>query len=552
MRLNYKEVLELSPVQTFERALNNKDKGIVFYQSNLKDNQYFSFYTLASMAREHAKTLAEMGIKRGDKVLLSAENSSRFVLSWFALLLVGATPVPTPPSATLAGDNAYLNRMLPLLSYHRWFIGGESDWQQWRSHAEGEYVQFISLNEFVELPESLRDCETPVRFPHVEFDDTAFIQYTSGSTNTPKGLVISYQNIIANTTAIADGISLSGDDLCLSWLPVYHDYGLICNFMLSLLQGCHYVMCVPLSFVKRPLRFLQLVKKHRATFICMPNFAVELINKALAEKPILDGSIDLTSLKWLSIGAEPISIDSLNRAYTNLAPFGLAEGVIAPSYGLAEATVGVAIVRPGQVFATHKLEHQQFVLNGHLVSGFSIDIRNPDNLGYGDIYLRGDSVAKFAYVNGTLQPITDDKGYVHTKDVGKLVNDQLVIAGRADEMVCVRGENLFPYDLEAAVRLMPMVGARRVAAFFVNQSAPQAVIVFETREQNPRVLAEWRDSIREKIASNFALPVLDILAVPTKSIPVTTSGKIQRTKARRMYEQGLFSIINQSKDEILL
>ena len=180
-----------------------------------------------------------------------------------------------------------------------------------------------------------------------------------------------------------------------------------------------------------------------------------------------------------------------------------------------------------------------------MIKGFTLKIENPDENGFGNLMMRGNSVAQYAYINGEKIRISDDKGFVNTKDMAKLENGELAIAGRSDEMLCLRGENIFPYDIEAIVRKIPELDIRRTTCFFLRMPlGHKVVLVYESKYNNAERHQWWHQEIREQVASRSALSVDEIYAVPTKTIPVTTSGKIQRVKAARLYQDSIFQNVS--------
>ncbi len=544
MRLSYEQQTTESPGSLFTAALNNRDNGIRFYNNNLKDSEYVSYFNLARIAREYAAELSQQGVGFQARVLLCAENSPEFVIAWLALLQLGAVPVPIPPSATLAGDNSFLQRLSPILSCHEHFICRVGDYEKWRGCPEAREVQFIDISGFTPARRDFSRSGS-ITFPQVADHSEAFIQYTSGSTSAPKGIVITYRNIVENTAALADAIGVDDDSCFLSWLPLYHDYGLVCNFMLCLLQHCNYVLTSPMAFIRRPVRFLQLVGRHNASAMCMPDFALEQILDASERSQNEMKTLDFRSLRWWSVGAEPVALANLELIERTFASHGLNRGVIAPSYGLAEATVGVSIVRPGQRYNCARVGQCDVVLNGAVIKGFTLRIENPDDNGFGHLLMGGNSVAQYAYINGEKIRISDDRGFVNTKDMGKIDNGELAVIGRSDEMLCLRGENIFPYDIEAITRKIPELDIRRVACFFQCMSQDhKIVLVYESKNSNVESHQGWHQQIREQVASRSALSVDEIYAVPTRTIPVTTSGKIQRVKAAQLYQESIFQNVS--------
>jgi len=200
---------------------------------------------------------------------------------------------------------------------------------------------------------------------------------------------------------------------------------------------------------------------------------------------------------------------------------------------------------PGQSYNRFKVGQSNLVGNGTVIKGFTLKIENPDGNGFGNLMIKGNSVAKYAYVNGEKIQINDDQGFLNTKDIAKIENNELVIAGRCDEMLCLHGENIFPYDIEAIVRKIPELNIRRVACFFLRmQKEHKVVLIYESKDNNAEHHQVWHQTIREQVVSRSTISINEIYAVPTKSIPVTTSGKIQRVKATHLYQDSIFHNIS--------
>ena len=378
-------------------------------------------------------------------------------------------------------------------------------------------------------------------------DDDAFIQYTSGSTGQPKGTVISVRNLFTNVSAITEALRVRpAHDTFISWLPFYHDMGLVGMLLTCTLSTTPLVLVSPQTFATRPRRFLKLLQDVQATHCVMPNFALEWILRSL-ERPGQD-PIRLDSIRWFGVGSEPIAPETLRRFQREMARHGLAATALSPSYGLAEATLAVSCSSPDSPFQISEHLGQEVPCVGPLVRGFDVKIEPRDGDGpAGMIEIRGDSVSRYAYVGNAKIDRLDSEGFYATGDIGFFHGDELVILGRADEMFIINGVNYFPYDIEMIVRGLPGVAKRRVACFGVREdhqssASPSRVVVLYESQQLPReTVLKNEELIRAAVLGKAGVQVETIIAVRNGTIPVTTSGKIQRRKAKTLYVAGAFA-----------
>jgi acyl-CoA synthetase (AMP-forming)/AMP-acid ligase II len=346
-------------------------------------------------------------------------------------------------------------------------------------------------------------------------------------------------------------------DSFVSWLPLYHDMGLVGKLMNSLLTGTTLVLVPPAFFAWRPMRFMRLVHQHRASFCAMPNFALEWIlrmfEKTLDKSPELseDRQLDLGSLRWLGVGSEPVNARTLRRFTETFAPLGLRPEVVAPCYGLAEATLAVTLCGSAATWRPTTVDACQYVTNGTLVDDVELKIEPSDEApaGAGRILIRGPSISAHAYVAGRRVNTLDAEGYYDTRDLGFLLDGQLVVLGRADEMMIVNGANYFPYDIEAVARESLGLAGVRAACFAIAGPAPsdprpdgaapvgrpRVVLLIEGRGLQPETGDRVAHTVRGEVLSRLGLALDEVLVVPARTIPVTTSGKIRRRAARDVY-----------------
>lgn len=399
----------------------------------------------------------------------------------------------------------------------------------------------------------------------------AMLQYTSGSTGIPKGVIVSHQNIDANQKMINKGFGLHKDDIVASWLPLYHDMGLIGVILQSLFVGstCHLIS--PATFARNPLIWLRLISNYGVTISGAPNFGYEVCIKRVKEKD-QDG-LELSRWRCAFNGAEPIRATTLDRFAEKFSRNGFSKHSFLPCYGMAETTLLATCRTPDRPykansFSAKLLEEKvskevvniesnnkrTIVCCGSPAQGSEVIIVDPESHTrleegrIGEIWVAGPHVAKGYWKRQTMTESTfmastrDNrwKHYLRTGDLGFLLDGELYVTGRLKDMLIINGRNIYPNDIEQYVdENFDQVNSAGVGVFQVeNQGKEQAVIVSETTlsEKNQEARKELADLIKEKVSNTFNMAVSDVYLIKRNTIPKTTSGKIQRSKLRNLYE----------------
>ena len=526
----------------FERVAAVSDRGIRFILSDAKDpasaGAFVSYAELIRRAVSGTELLRRAGVGEGTHVLISARTAPEFVVAWLALLLARAVPVPIPPSSTLGGD-VFSERVEPLLAHHRHLIADAEDIATLRGRATLQ-TRCLNLEAFAELS----PAEGELVLPAVSGSEEAFVQYTSGSTQRPKGIVITYDNLVANLSAMRAALGHPGDEhVYVSWLPLYHDMGLVGFLLKSLLYQSQLVLVPPQFFVRRPTRFLRLLESTRASYSAMPNFAMSWLMRAHQKAPEV---YDLRAMRWWGVGSEPISEQTLRRFADTFAASGLDPAALAPCYGLAESTLAVTMKRPDQPFWAEEHAGAAYPANGPLVDGAELRVVAQDGERAGRLLIRGPSVARHAYLDGQKVPLLDAEGYLDTKDVGFFSRGELIVLGRADEMFIVNGSNHFPYDVERVVCEAAGPDVARAVCFGVrhpDRTSAHAAVELRTPPANPAAL---KDAILGRVRERTGLMLESVLLIPTRSLPVTTSGKLRRCATRDLFQRGALRCLTES------
>ena len=518
-----------------------RDRGMYIFDDNTREMVYRSYQDVFDGAGQLAATLARLGVRRGDRVLLCAATQVNFPSLWLALVWLGATCVPVPPRAALVGQYTFRERLRGIIHCFPFYLCDDDE----RAEVLEIAAETAASTRIVAFSELYRNSATPLPLPErvsPDVKDIAFVQFTSGSTKAPKGILITYSNLFAGVHAIWSRLRTEPDtERGISWLPLYHDMGLV-GFLGCLLTQTELVMMSPQAFAKRPLNLLSLIGEYRTSMCSMPNFALEWILRRLSASPNHQYSLD--SMKWIGVGAEPVNPATLDRFERALRAHGLREGVLSPCYGLAEATLGVSIAALGEGYDLFEHAGRSYPTAGRLLTGMEVCLAPQEgNSAFGRILIRGESVARQALVGGEVVDLLDEDGYYDTKDIGTVAGPHLVVLGRADEMFIVNGENYFPNDIESVVRTVAGVMRNRVACFYIErgpQHTGEIVILYESRPLSLDDEDSLTSEIERQVRSHLGLSAVTIRGVPPKTIPVTPSGKIQRLRARQLYLEGFY------------
>ena len=506
------------------------DRGIWIHDEVDGVATHLSYADLHEQAGRMAAALRASGVERGDLVPLCATTSRHFPALWLGMTWLGATPVPLPPRHAMASAASYQSRLENIFPHYDCYICSSAEAQHAQSviTSSRSGCRVILTEDLVSAAEGSPEV-APDRVI-VDMDDIAFIQYTSGSTRSPKGIRVTYGNVLANIDGIISHLDISPEsDVLISWLPLYHDMGLIGKFLTSVMNQSSLVIMPPHAFVRRPLRFLELIESHQATICSMPNFAYDLISRRL-EAGLAKPS--LRTMKWFGVGAEPVRPGTLQRFEALARPLGLGDGVLSPCYGLAEATLAVSMERPGVGYRVIDVDGRAHVTCGRLLDGFDLKMDAPS----GEMKIRGPSVATTALIDGEVRSIVDEDGFYGTKDTGVLVDGLLVIHGRLDEMFVVNGENRFPYDIEALVRESVEEISRCVCVGVQDESDVQRIVLmYERREALTLQDHDRKERIVSIVLKHAGVHLDDVVALPLKSLPQTPSGKMQRVRAKALY-----------------
>jgi fatty-acyl-CoA synthase len=515
-----------------------------------------SYAALLSGSLLIAGALSAAGLDSGDRVAIIVPEISDFVSVFFALAAAGLVAVPLVPPAQAGDLPTFVRQSRRLLMNSRAAAVVTS----------AEVAPLIDVGGLDPAPRvltvgSLRAGPALAAPLPVPLDATALLQFTSGSTAEPKGVVLTHANLHANVNAIYQGLSVTRTDVGVSWLPLYHDMGLIGMLIGAVYAQVDSVIMSPMLFLKRPTAWLDALSRHRGTISFAPNFAYEICLRRV--KPSQIEALDLSSWRVAGCGAEPVRASTLRAFSDRFARTGFRMSSFVPSYGLAEHSLAVAFSREG--LRVDAVDGERMVrdhlavpvVNGstpaerivHVVGcgralpGHAIEIVAEDGRGLperqvGRIVARGPSVMAgyFEDPDATREALRG--GWLQTGDLGYLAGGELFVCGRSSDLIIRQGRKYHPPDLESAIADVQGLRPGGIVVFGISrmEEADEVVAVLETRASlTPQEIV---DHVRRRVRETAGLELDRVLVAPPGTIPRTTSGKVKRAEARVRFQAG--------------
>jgi len=539
---------------------SNPDRRHIQVYADEGDGEIITFSQLKNIAMCVAGGLVQKGLEPGEPVALMLPSSPDYFYSFFGILLAGGIPVPIYPPARPSQLEDHMRRHVRILTncLAKIFI----------TVPEGKGVaqllksQVPNLQHIVSATE-LKSSDTLSTLPLVTENDIAFIQYTSGSTGNPKGVVLTHANLLTNIQSMGRVVNASSKDVFVSWLPLYHDMGLIGAWLGSLYYAALFVVMSPLNFLARPERWLWAIHRYQGTLSASPNFGYEYCIKRL-EKENLTG-LNLSSWRAAFNGAEPVSPETLNNFSQCFESFGFNKKAMMPVYGLAESTVGLAFpaLERGPVIDT--IDRHKFMSTGvaeptqdndeHALKFVSCgpplphhQIRVIDHAGHelpdrheGRLEFHGPSSTSGYYRDAEKTHCLFDDDWLDTGDLAYIANGELFLTGRIKDIIIKAGRNIYPHELEEAAGNIPGIRTGRVAVFGSEDKLTKTerlIVMAETRSKNTSELEQLRKKINTLAIDLTGSPADEVVLAPPGSVLKTSSGKIRRAASRELFEIG--------------
>lgn len=528
------------------------------FQDLAGEEKAFDFVTVEQETAGRAKGLQEMGLRKGDKVGLIVIEPEDFVLSFLACLRVGVVPVPLYPPMSFGSLDAYSERTAKVLTDAEARLVLASSKLQ---NILWSLVDTVPTLEKLVKVEEMRGVRGTPDYPEILPEDLAFLQYTSGSTADPKGVMVTHASLVANSKGIiTEGLQITPEnDKGVSWLPLYHDMGLIGFVIAPICHAIPVVFIPTLRFIKRPNVWMDTIHRHRGTASFGPNFAYALAARRARASDL--EKWDLSCLKVLGCGAEPIQAETMRTFTENFhAPCGMPTTAIMPAYGMAEATLAISLKTAPEHFQTVVVDAERFQEDGvveapehgeravieHVGCGIPFEgheVAVMDEAGNvlgddreGELCVRGPSVTPGYYNNPEATAKAFRDGWLHTGDLGFLHGGQVYITGRIKDLIIVNGRNVHPQAVEWAAAEVTGVRKGNVVAFSrPGATSEELVVVCETRGSDPETITR---EVKASIQRELSLAVAEVVLLKAGSLPKTSSGKLQRRKTRNQYLLG--------------
>jgi fatty-acyl-CoA synthase len=535
------------------------ETGVNLYSLRGELVEALPYAKLREQALDLAQRLLATGAKPGDSVGLIADTDADFVRAFFACQYAGLVPAPLPLPAPLGGREAYVEQIARMLgSAHAKLLIGPNGMKDWVAEiAAKTALSFAGV--LADLPEAAGHV-----LPEVTPDNTCYLQFSSGSTRFPTGVLVTHRALMANAVAITrDGLKVLPTDRAVSWLPLYHDMGLI-GFLLSPMTSQMSVDLLPTgAFVRRPLLWLDLITKNGGTISYSPTFGFELCARR-AEVASIE-HLDLKNWRSAGLGGDMIRTGPLKAFSERFASVGFSDTAYVASYGMAEATLALSMAPLGGGLKTERLDverleqheavitddadrSREFARNGPALPGHELEVRDENGAvlperGIGRIYARGPSLMReyFEQPEETARVLSAD-GWLDTGDLGFLIDGEIVITGRGKDLIILNGRNIWPQDLEwTAEAEVESLRSGDVAAFSVPGDGEETVVVLVQARGGD---ADTRTALVEKITGVLRLRhqvETQVQLVGAHALPQTSSGKLSRSKARTAYLAGAYA-----------
>lgn len=534
-----------------------EDKGITFITS-VKDHKYVSYNCIFENALKASEVIKRNNIKKNSKVIFQIDSNELFVYYFWGCIAYGYYPVPLEVAKNVESRNKLIN-----------VVNSLNDIVIITTKSQKEKIQKIED----QLSCKIIEAESLENVKDISFletsenlcDETAFIQFSSGSTGNPKGVMLSHKNLIANISSISKGIALKSDDIGLSWLPLTHDMGLIGFHLTPSAYLVNHVIIDTKVFSLKPSIWLELIYKYKATITCSPNFGYIHLLNYLKRKAIKE-EYDLSSIRVLFNGAERISYDIVNEFIQSMRKYNLRDDVVFPVYGLAEASLAAAFpkvntkvkylsVDKENLFIGDKVVLKEsgvkFVCEGKSVESVKVEVLNDKNEPVeniiGKVYISGKSVTNKFLINDEEVPSLDKFGRLYTGDIGFIFNNEVYIIGRESELI-VNGKNYFCTDAEEYINKRISYKYQFVLLPIYDEEEDECCIVVFLKHNYDKEIVDLFKKLRSEVFNEASMRYDGIVFL--KSIPKTTSGKIKRFDITNKYLNGKYKDVISLRDKV--
>jgi fatty-acyl-CoA synthase len=532
-------------------------RGLNFHDMRGQLARSYPFSELRNDALEMAYRLISHGVKPEDRIALIAETGPDFAALFFGCIYAGAWPVPLPLPTSFGGKESYIDQIsVQLQSCDPSILFFPAELTETAGEAarlnKVEGLDWESFTDRIALRTDL---------PQAKPDEICYLQYSSGSTRFPHGVAVSHKALLNNLSAHSHGMQVQDSDRCVSWLPWYHDMGLVGCFLSVVANQVSTDYMKTEDFARRPLAWLDIVSRADGTVISYsPTFGYDICARRISSQTHVSERFKLDHWRLAGNGADMIRPDVMQSFVDAFGDAGFKASAFLPSYGLAEATLAVSIMPPGEGINVELVEESELtgmsgsadrptrfraIVNcGKAVKDMTIEVREedgsvlPDRV-IGKIWCTGPSIMTGYFRDEESTAACMQDGWLDTGDMGYLSDGYIFVVGRAKDMIIINGKNHWPQDIEWAVEQLPGFKAGDIAAFSITtvggEEAPAVLVQCRTSDEAER--AKLREQIKDKVRSVTGMNCV-VELVPPRTLPRTSSGKMSRAKARNLYLSG--------------
>lgn len=532
-------------------------RGLNFHDPRGVLSRPYPYSEMRADAIDMAYRLIARGVKPGDRIALIAETGAEFAALFFGTVYAGAWPVPLPLPTSFGGRDSYVDQLaVQMKSADPLMLLYPAELE----NMAGDAAKAVGTNGYA-WEELAKEKVVAAPLPAASKDDICYLQYSSGSTRFPHGVAVTHEALLNNLAAHAHGMEVEPDDRCISWLPWYHDMGLVGCFLSPVANQVSTDYLKTEDFARRPLAWLDLITRNEGTSISYsPTFGYDICARRISSQTKASERFDLARWRLAGNGADMIRPDVMQAFVDAFADAGFKASAFLPSYGLAEATLAVSIMPPGEGIKVELVEETE--LSGHAsaegrpkryraivncgkpVRDMAVEVRAEDGRvlaerTIGKVWASGPSImhSYFRDDEATQACLKDD--WLDTGDMGYMSDGYIYIVGRAKDMIIINGKNHWPQDIEWAVEQLPGFKAGDIAAFSITtpggEETPAVLVHCRTTDDQERT--KLRDAIRDKVRSITGMQCV-VELVPPRTLPRTSSGKLSRAKARNLYLSG--------------
>ncbi len=532
-------------------------RGLNFHDMRGQLARSYPFSELRSDALAMAYRLISHGVKPEDRIALIAETGPDFAALFFGCIYAGAWPVPLPLPTSFGGKESYIDQIaVQLQSCDPSLLFFPAELKETAGEAarlnKVEGLDWESFSDRIALRTDL---------PQAKPSEICYLQYSSGSTRFPHGVAVSHKALLNNLSAHSHGMEVQASDRCVSWLPWYHDMGLVGCFLSVVANQVSTDYMKTEDFARRPLAWIDIISRSEGTVISYsPTFGYDICARRISSQTHVSDRFKLDHWRLAGNGADMIRPDVMQSFVDAFGDAGFKASAFLPSYGLAEATLAVSIMPPGEGINVELVEESELtgmagstdrptrfraIVNcGKAVKDMTIEVREedgsilPDRI-IGKIWCTGPSIMTGYFRDEESTAACMQNGWLDTGDMGYLSAGYIFVVGRAKDMIIINGKNHWPQDIEWAVEQLPGFKAGDIAAFSITtvggEEAPAVLVQCRTSDETER--AKLREQIKDKVRSVTGMNCV-VELVPPRTLPRTSSGKMSRAKARNLYLSG--------------